>query len=102
MALLARRLLRLRRCCGRLDRLGRKAQLHPRAACAGNLFRGVAQLDMAAMLFEDAADDGEPEPGALFTRGHVRLEQARAVLLGQSDAVVDDIDDDVLAVAAEC
>src|SRR5262249_56198011 len=54
---------------------------------------------MAAMFFEDAADDREPEPRALFTRGHVRLEQARAVLFGKSYAVVDDIDDDVFAVA---
>ena len=51
------------------------------------------------MLFENAADDGEPEPGALFARRHVGLEQPGAVLLGQADAVVDHVDDDVLAFA---
>src|SRR5215831_4847193 len=38
-------------------------------------------------------------PRALFTRGHVRLKEARAVLFWQSYAIVDDIDDHVFAVA---
>ena len=51
------------------------------------------------MLLENAADDGEAEAGALLARRHIGLEQARAVFLRQADAVVDHVDDDVLAVA---
>src|SRR6185312_1323720 len=78
---------------------GGKAHAHPGAALAGNFIGGDAQLDRAAVLLDDAADDREPKPGALLARGHVRLEQTAAVFLRQADAVVDDVDDDVAAVA---
>jgi hypothetical protein len=32
------------------------------------------QLDLAAVLFQDAADDCKPQTGPLFARRHVRLE----------------------------
>ena len=51
------------------------------------------------MLLEDAADDGEAEAGALLARRDIGLEQPAAVLLRQSDAVVDHVDDDVVALA---
>ena len=69
----------------------------PRAP--GNLLGRVAQFDAPAVLLENAADDGEAKPGALFARGHIGLEQPGAVLLRQADAVVDHVDDDVVAVA---
>src|SRR5688572_9855564 len=43
---------------------------------------GVDQIDDAAMLLDDARDDGESEPGALFARGNIGLEQALPVFLG--------------------
>ena len=87
----------LRAGVGRRRRRGFRgeAQPHPGAARARNLLRGVAQLDAPAVLLENAADDGEAEPGALLARGHVGLEQARAVFLRQADAVVDHVDDDL-------
>ena len=78
---------------GGRDRLRRKAQLHPGAARARNHLRGVPQLETPAVLFENASDDGEPEPGALVARRHVGFEQPRAVLLRQADAIVDHVDD---------
>ena len=78
---------------------GGEAQPHPGAALAGLLLRRIAQLDPAAVLFEDAADDGEAEAGALLAGRHVGLEQPVAVFLRQADAVVDHVDDDIVAVA---
>ena len=49
------------------------------------------------MLFENAADDGKSETGALLAGRHVRFEEPRAVLFRQADAVIDDVDDDLLA-----
>ena len=80
--------------CGGRKRLRDEAQLHPGAARARNLLGRVAQLEAAAMFFENAADDGEAEAGALLARRHIGLEQARAVFLRQADAVVDHVDDD--------
>ena len=76
-----------------------KRKLHPCPARARNLLRGVAQFDAPAMLLKDAADDGKAQSGTLLARRHIGLEQPRAVLLRQSDAVVDHVDDDVLAFA---
>src|ERR1043166_1198059 len=67
-------------------------QAHPGAAFAGEFFRGVAQFDAAAMVLENAADDGEPQPGALFAGRAIGLEQPVPVFLRQADAVVDDVD----------
>ena len=53
----------------------------------------------AAVFLDDAADDGEPEAGALLARGHVGLEQPVAVFLRQADAVVDDVDRRFVALA---
>src|SRR5262245_66181316 len=52
------------------------------------------------MFLENATDNRETEAGALLARRDVRLEQAAAVLLGQPDSVIDDVDDDVVAFAA--
>ena len=82
-------------------RFGDEAQAHPGAAFAGRFLRRVEQLDAAAMLLENAADDGETEAGALLARRHIGLEQAVAVFLRQADAVVDHVDDDVVAVASQ-
>src|SRR5262245_25431149 len=55
----------------------------------------IIELDASAVLLEDAADDREPEAGTLLARRHIGLEQAVAVLLRQTGAVVDDVDNDV-------
>ena len=44
----------------------RKTQPHPGAALPGAEIGGVLELDAAAMVFEHAADDREPEAGALL------------------------------------
>ena len=76
------------------QRLRDEAQLHPGAAGARDFVRRIAQFDAPAMLFQNAADDGEAEAGALLARRHIGLEQPRAVFLRQADAVVDHVDDD--------
>ena len=93
------RLPRLDRLCGG-NRFRRNAQLHPGAAGARNLLGRITQLDATAMFFQNSADDGQPQPGALLSRRHIGLEQARPVFLGQADAVVDHVDDDVFTLAA--
>src|SRR5262249_41028461 len=55
----------------------------------------IIELDASAVLLDDAADDREPEAGPLLARRHIGLEQAVAVLLRQTGAVVDDVDNDV-------
>ena len=83
----------------RRPRSRREPQPHPGAALPGTLVGGIAQLDAAAVLLQDPADDGETEAGALLARRDVGLEQPVAVLLRQPDAVVDHVDDDVAALA---
>ena len=62
--------------------------------------RGVLERQRAAVLLDDLLHDGEPEAGALVALGgDVGLEQARAVVLGQADAVVDHLDVDAVAIA---
>src|ERR1035437_5929125 len=78
---------------------GGKLHAHPGAALPRNLFGGIAQLDATAMILDEAPDDGEPQSGALFARGDIGLEQPAAVFLRQADAVIDDVDDDILAFA---
>src|SRR3569833_425653 len=51
------------------------------------------------MLLEDTPDNGKPKAGALLARRDIRLAQPRAAFLRQADAIVDDTDDDVLALA---
>src|SRR5260370_41045441 len=70
------------------DALGREPEPRPGAAPAA--VGRIVELDASAVLLEDAADDGEPEAGALLARRHIGLEQSLAVLLVQSAAVVDD------------
>ena len=77
----------------------RKAQPHPGAALIRSDRRSIVKFDPAAVVFQNTADDRKPEPGALLARGHVRLEQPRPRDLRQPDAVVDDVDDHVVAVA---
>ena len=54
----------------------------------------VEQLDAAAMLLHDLADDREAEAGAPLARRHVGLEQPLAVLAREALAVVGDVDHD--------
>jgi len=63
----------------------------------------AGRADDAAVLLEDAPDDGKAEARALFARRHVGLKQPVAVFLRQADAVVDHVDDrvPVLAHAAD-
>src|SRR5579859_3755189 len=48
----------------------------------------VFQNQLSPVLLHDLLHDGETEPRALGTRGHVRLRQALASFLGQAAAVV--------------
>ena len=85
---------------GWLDRVGRRKRSRIQAPrWPGILLRRIAELDAAAVLLEDLADDREAEAGALLAGGDIGLEQPAAVFLRQADAVVDDVDDDVVAVA---
>src|SRR5262249_29311076 len=78
---------------------GGEAQPCPCAPSAEHALRQVVEFDASAVLFQDAADDREPEPGALLARRHIGLEQPVAVVLGEPDPVVEHVDDDVAAVA---
>src|SRR6202162_4214379 len=80
-------------------RFGGEHQPHPGAALARKSFRGIVKLDPSAMLFENLADNGEPEAGALLAGGDIGLKQPAAIFLWQADAVVDHVDDNVVAVA---
>src|SRR5258708_14760284 len=76
-----------------------KANTDPGTPLARNFFRGVAQFDATAVLLDNAPDDRQAKPGALFPRCDVRFEQPVTICLWQTDAIVDDIDYDVGAVA---
>src|SRR5664280_3582674 len=78
---------------------GGEPHAHPGAPLIGHFVGGVAQLDAAAMILDNAPDDGEPKSGALLTRRDIRLEQPAAIFLRQANPVIDDIDDDVAALA---
>src|SRR5712691_10392757 len=78
-----------------------EAQPCPRAAAGEHARRQIVEIDAAAVVLEDAADDGEPEPGPLLAGGDVGLEQPIAILLGQADAVVEHVDEDVAALAPD-
>src|SRR4030081_152383 len=77
----------------------RKPQPHPGPARARSNVRGIVELDPAAMVFQNAAHNRQAEAGALFARRDVGFEQARPAYLWQADAVVDDIDHDVIVLA---
>ena len=77
---------------------GGKTDAHPGATLAGDFLGGVAQFDAAAMLLHDAPDDGKTESRALFPGRDIRLEQPAAICLRQADAVIDDVDHDVVAI----
>ena len=76
-----------------------KAQPHPGAPRARPDIRGIVEFDPAAVVFQNAADDRQPKAGALFARRDIGLQQPRPADLRQADAVVDDIDHDVVALA---
>src|SRR5665213_4118848 len=78
---------------------GGETNTQPGPALPGDFIGGVVQFDAAAMVLNDTADDGEPQPGALFACRDIRFEQPAAVFLRQTDAVIDHIDDDVVAFA---
>ena len=83
----------------RAGRFGGKAQLHPRTAAAGRNAGSIEQLHPAAMLLENAADDGKAQTGAFFTGGDVGFEQPVAIFLRQADAVVDHVNKDAITAA---
>src|SRR5690349_10083982 len=60
-------------------------ETNPGAALAGDFVGSIAQLDAAAVFFDNAPDDGETEAGALLARRHIGLEQPVAVLFRKSD-----------------
>src|SRR3974390_1108801 len=78
---------------------GREPHPHPRPPLPRDFLAGVAQLDPAPMILNDAADDGEAESRALLARRNVRLEQPAAILLRQTNAVIDDVDQNVVVFA---
>src|SRR5580704_4662581 len=78
---------------------GGEAQPCPRPAAAEHSRRQIVELDAAAVIFQDAPDDGESQSGPLLAGGHVGLEQPVAVVLRQADAVVEYVKQDVAAVA---
>ena len=49
---------------------------------------GVRQIEFAAMIFENALDDGEAEPRPLLARGYIGLGQTVAVLVRQTNTVI--------------
>src|SRR5664279_6246657 len=61
---------------------GGEYHAHPGAALARNLLGSIAQFDGAAMIFDNATDDGEAKPRALFARRDIGVEQPVAVFLG--------------------
>src|SRR5215467_11721752 len=71
---------------------------HPSPPLARNFLGGITQIDRAAVLFNNASHDSEPKSGALLAGRNVGLEQPAAIFLRQADAVVDDIDHDIVAV----
>src|SRR6478672_12960991 len=70
---------------------------HPGSSLARDFLGGITQFDRAPVLLYNAADDGKPEARALLAGRDIGLEQPAAVLLWQADAVVDDIDHDIVA-----
>src|SRR5450759_4050963 len=77
----------------------RRTARAPRRPFDRGFVGGVTQLDASAMILDNAADDGEPKSGALLARRDIRLEQTAAIFLRQADPVIDDINDDVAALA---
>ena len=61
--------------------------------------RGIVQFDTAAMIFQHAPDDRQAKTGALLARRDVWLKQPRAADIGQADAVIDNVDDNIVIVA---
>jgi hypothetical protein len=70
-------------------------QPHPGAARRRNFVGGIAQLDAAAVVFENAADNGEAKAGALFARRDIGLEQPARFSFGRPMPLSIDVDDDV-------
>ncbi len=55
------------------------------------------QFDPPAMFFQNLADDGEAEPCPFVAGGDIGFEQAAAIFLRQTDAVIDDVDHNMTA-----
>src|SRR6516164_5435619 len=68
-------------------------------AAAGDL-RRVQKIDAATVVFDDLCDDRKAESGTFFAGREVGLEQALPILLRQPDAVVDNLDDDEIALGS--
>src|SRR5471032_1448633 len=60
---------------------GGKLHADPGAPLSRNPIGGIAQLDAAAVVFDDSSDYGETEAGALFPRGDIGLKQPATIFL---------------------
>src|SRR5882724_4393686 len=76
----------------RLSRVGSgalvPARVPERHAHDGTAAGTIVQLQQRAMILDDVLDDGEPEARTARARGHIRLSQPLAPLIGQSAAIV--------------
>src|SRR4249919_751165 len=70
---------------------------HPGSPLARDFLGGITQFDRAAVLLNNASHDGKPEPSTLLAGRDIGLEQPAAIFLWQADAVVDDVNHDILA-----
>src|SRR3984957_10257881 len=77
----------------------RKPQPHPGSPRARADVGGVIEFDPAAVVFQHATDDRKPKAGALLACCDVGFEQTGPAHLWQTDAVIDDVDHDVVVVA---
>src|SRR5512145_1128555 len=75
------RRFRLRRAC-LLSVSDRQIDAHRGAFHLAVPLRRIGEREGAAMLLDDTLHDSETEPRALLARGHVRLDQPLAILLG--------------------
>src|SRR5215470_2962902 len=81
------------------DRFGREHHSHPRTSRTRRFLRRIVQFDPSSVLFQNLPDNGETKARALLPRGDVGFEQPPPIFLRQSDAVVDDVEDDIMPLA---
>src|SRR5262249_10951871 len=81
------------------NRLRRENEAHPSAPLPRDFFGGIVKLDAPSVLLKDSPNNGEPQASTFFPGSDIRLQQSAAVLFRQPNAIIDNIDDDVTAVA---
>src|SRR5262245_62338687 len=84
------------RLCHRSPGVAWKDQPHQRTLSPEEIIRRIPERYSAPMLLHDALDDRQSQSRALLARCHIGLGQPRAVFLGQPDAVIHDIDIDLV------